>query len=263
MTTLHTLSSGSGGNAALLSYRSTHILLDAGISCRRIAAGLSRLNLSPQQLACITVSHCHSDHIAGLRTLLKKTACPILATPRTCRELAFVLPDSQERLREAAGPVSVDEVYIIPIPASHDAPGTCGWRLDTPGGSVGVLTDTGYVPEAAQEQLLGVDLMLLEANHDIPTLRQGPYPPSLKRRILGPQGHLCNQAAAALAAVLAGGGTSEIVLAHLSRECNTPELALEALRQALAAAGLSPVISAAPRDELGPCHHVRRAPCKR
>ena len=87
MTTVHTLASGSSGNAAVLSCGDTHLLLDAGISCRRITTALNALGLSPELLSAILITHTHSDHISGLRTLLKKTDCPILATPRTCREL--------------------------------------------------------------------------------------------------------------------------------------------------------------------------------
>ena len=117
---------------------------------------------------------------------------------------------------------------------------------------MGLLTDTGYVPDEAADVLEGVDLAVLEANHDVETLRSGPYPYYLKQRILGVQGHLSNEDAARFAAALAGSGASEIVLAHLSRENNTPAMALRAVGTALSAAGLSPLLSVAPRDCLGP-----------
>ena len=131
-------------------------------------------------------------------------------------------------------------------------------------GAVGVLTDTGYVTDEAADALLGVDLAVLEANHDIETPRSGPYPYYLKQRILGPQGHLSNTDAARFAAALAESGASEIILAHLSRENNTPAMAQTAVEQALSAAGVSPLLSVAPRDCLGPAHVVcRRNVCKR
>ena len=153
MTTVHTLASGSSGNAAVLSCGDTHLLIDAGISCRRITVALKELGLTPADLTAILITHTHSDHISGLNTLLKKTACPLLATPRTCRELDCRFPGIEPRLIEAEGAVTLGEVDIQPIPTSHDASGSCGWRLDTEGGSVGLLTDTGYVTDEALDLL--------------------------------------------------------------------------------------------------------------
>ena len=233
MTTVHTLASGSSGNAAVLSCGDTHLLIDAGISCRRITVALKELGLTPADLTAILITHTHSDHISGLNTLLKKTDCPILATPRTCRELDCRFPGIEPRLMEAEGAVTLGEVDIQPIPTSHDASGSCGWRLDTEGGSVGLLTDTGYVTDEALDLLPGVDMAILEFNHDVEALCSGPYPYYLKQRILGLQGHLCNEDAAQFAVTLAENGASDIVLAHLSRDNNTPTMALNAAAAAL------------------------------
>ena len=264
MTTVHTLASGSSGNAAVLSCGDTHLLIDAGISCRRITTALNALGLSPELLSAILITHTHSDHISGLRTLLKKTDCPILATPRTCRELCCRFEGIDGRLMELEAPVQIGEVGITPVITSHDAPGSCGWRLDTESGSVGFLTDTGYVTDEALDLLPGVDFVILESNHDVESLCSGPYPYYLKQRILGLQGHLCNEDAAQFAVTLAENGANDIVLAHLSRDNNTPAMALNAVAAALDGAGLTPELSVAPRDTVGPCHIVRRrALCKR
>ena len=264
MTTVHTLASGSSGNAAVLSCGDNHLLIDAGISCRRITAALKELDLSPVELGAILITHTHTDHIAGLSVLLKKTDCPVLATARTCRELNFRLPGIESRLQAVDSPVSFGDVEITPVPTSHDAPGSCGWRFDTDSGSVGFLTDTGYITDEAADLLPGVDLAILEANHDVEALRSGPYPYYLKQRILGLEGHLCNEDAAAFAVTLAENGAGEIVLAHLSRDNNTPAMALNAVESALSAAGLSPLLTVAPRDTVGPCHvAVRRAVCRK
>lgn len=264
MTTVHTLASGSSGNAAVLSCGDTHLLIDAGISCRRITAALKELGLTPADLTAILITHTHSDHISGLNTLLKKTACPLLATPRTCRELSCRVEGIAPRLMGLEGPITLGEIDMQPIPTSHDAPGSCGYRIDTGDGNVGVLTDSGFVTDEAAETLTGVDLAVLEANHDVETLQSGPYPYYLKRRILGAGGHLCNEEAARFAVALAGSGTEEIVLAHLSRENNTPAMALRAVETALSAAGLSPALSVAPRDTLGPAHILAgRRVCRR
>ena len=264
MTTVHTLASGSSGNAAVFTCGDTHFLIDAGISCRRITSALKELGLSPVELTAILITHIHVDHIVGLNVLLKKTDCPILATSRTCRELRYRLAEIDARLQETDSPVRISGVDIRPILTSHDAPGSCGWRLDTESGSVGFLTDTGYITDEAADLLPGVDLAVLEANHDVEALCSGPYPYYLKQRILGLEGHLCNEDAAAFAVTLAENGASEIVLAHLSKDNNTPAMALNAVESALSAAGLSPVLTVAPRDTVGPCHTLeRRAACRK
>ena len=266
LTTVHTLASGSSGNALLLSYGETHLLVDAGISCRRITASLRELGLTSMDLSAILVTHTHGDHISGLAVLLKHTACPIRALDRTCRELEYRLAGIGERLLPLASCVSeqVGGCAVTAFPTSHDAPGSCGYRFDTEDGGVGLLTDTGFVTGEAADILPGVDLAVLEANHDVECLRSGPYPYYLKQRILGAEGHLCNEDAARFAVTLAQAGTSELILAHLSKENNTPAMARNAVETALSAAGLFPALSVAPRDSLGQAHIVsRRAACKR
>ena len=266
MTTVHTLASGSSGNALLLSYGDTHLLVDAGISCRRITASLRELGLTSMDLSATLVTHTHGDHISGLAVLLKHTACPIRALDRTCRELEYRLAGIGERLLPLASCVSeqVGGCAVTAFPTSHDAPGSCGYRFDTEDGGVGLLTDTGFVTGEAADILPGVDLAVLEANHDVECLRSGPYPYYLKQRILGAEGHLCNEDAARFAVTLAEAGASELILAHLSKENNTPAMARNAVETALSAAGLFPALSVAPRDSLGQAHIVfRRAVCKR
>ena len=266
MTTLHTLASGSSGNALVISHGDTHLLLDAGISCRRIAAGLGTLGLTLEDLSGVLITHTHTDHICGLQTLVKRCGLPIYASARTGRGLAYRLAGIEDRLCavEPGETVSLGGCTVTAFPTSHDAPGACGYRLDTADGSVGVMTDSGYVPDEAAEVLSGVDLAVLEANHDVETLRSGPYPYYLKQRILGMEGHLCNEDAARFAVTLAESGTAELILAHLSKENNTPAMAHRTVAAALAAAGLGPALSVAPRDVIGPAHVVcRRAVCRK
>lgn len=252
MTTVHTLASGSSGNALLLSCHQTHLLLDAGISCRRISVALQSLGLTLQDIDMVLLTHTHSDHISGLQTLLKRTDCPIRGSARVCREIEYRMAGVWDRVDplDLCKPISYRDCTLTAFPTSHDAPGSCGYRIDTPEGSVGLLTDTGVITDEAAEILPGADLVFLEANHDIETLRSGPYPYYLKQRILGPQGHLCNEDAARFAVTLARQGASEIVLSHLSKENNTPAMAKTAVETALSAAGLSPALSVAPRDTL-------------
>ncbi len=254
MTTVHTLASGSSGNALLLDWGGGRLLVDAGISCRRIDQSLRTLGLDLRDLDAICITHTHSDHISGLQTLLKNTDCPVYATAPAGAVLLRRLPGLEGRLREAESPFSVKDCAVTPFPTSHDAPGSCGYRFDTPDGGAGLLTDSGCVTAEARAVLPGVALAVLEANHDVETLRSGPYPYYLKERILSPAGHLCNEDAAAFAVTLAAAGAGEIVLAHLSRENNTPAMALRAVETALGAAGLHPRLSAAPRDCLSEAH---------
>ena len=266
MTTVHTLSSGSSGNALLVSCESTHLLVDAGISCRRITASLRELGLSPDALTAILITHTHTDHISGLQTLLKRTACPVRAFGRTCRELNFRLAGISDRLQpmDPGTRYEIGSCTVTAFPTSHDAPGSCGYRFDTHSGSVGLMTDTGYVTEEAAEILPGVDLAILESNHDVEAVRSGSYPYFLKQRILGSHGHLRNEDAARFAVALAEAGASEIILAHLSQENNTPAMARNVVETALSAAGFMPALSVAPRDHLSTTYTVgRRGVCRK
>ena len=265
MTSLHTLASGSSGNALLISCGETHILVDVGISCRRITASLKELGLTPEDLSAIFITHTHADHISGLQTLMKRTTTSIWGSGRTCRELMWRFADMEDRVREIpmCCEQSVGNCQVTAFPISHDVPGSCGYRFDTADGSVGVLTDTGYVTKEAADILPGVELAVLEANHDVEAVRSGPYPYYLKQRILGAEGHLCNEDAARFAVTLAKSGTSQILLAHLSKENNTPAMARNTVERALCAAGLSPDLVVAPRDQLSERFLVgRRSLCK-
>lgn len=266
MTTVHTLSSGSSGNALLLSCGSTHLLVDAGISCRRITVSLRELGLTPDDLTAILITHTHTDHISGLQVLLKRTTCPIHAFGRTCRDLEYRLAGISERLQpmDPCTRYDIGSCSVMAFPTAHDAPGSCGYRFDTATGSVGLMTDTGFVTEEAARILPGVDLAILESNHDVEAVRSGPYPYYLKQRILGDYGHLRNEDAARFAVALAEAGASEIILAHLSQENNTPAMARNAVETALSAAGLTPTLSVAPRDHLSTAHTVgRRGVCRK
>lgn len=266
LTTLHTLASGSSGNALLVSCGQTHLLIDAGISCRRISCSLQTLGMSLQDLTAILITHTHSDHISGLQTMLKKTAAPILGTAAACNDLLYRLPASAPRIQSlpVCQSAQIGNCMVTAIPTSHDAPGSCGYRLDTESGSVGVLTDTGYITEEAAAFLPGVDLAVLESNHDPEALDCGPYPYYLKQRIAGRYGHLSNGDAARFAVQLAQAGASQIILAHLSHENNSPAMAHYTAETALSAAGLTPGLSVAPRDHLSEAYILSgRVPCRK
>lgn len=261
MTTLHTLASGSSGNAALLSQNGIHLLLDAGISCRRITTSLQTLGLSLSDLSAVLITHTHTDHIAGLQTLLKKWDGPVCASEDAARDLRRRYAGLDDRLLSflPGAQFDVDGCEVDSFSTSHDAPGSVGFRV----GDAGLLTDTGYVTEQAAETLLGVPLLVLESNHDVDLLRSGPYPYYLKKRILSNEGHLSNDDAGIFASASVRAGTQTLILAHLSAENNTPAAALQSVRQALADQTLEAGVSVAPRDCVGPCHIVEeRTACR-
>ena len=263
--TLHTLSSGSEGNCLLVCDGSTRLLVDAGISVRRIKTSLAALDLRMDDISAILLTHEHTDHVCALATLIKHYETPLYASRGTAAQLRYRLAGVERQLHA----VETDEVLtfgscrVTVFPTSHDARQSVDFRLDSGSGSIGILTDTGYVTGEAAEALQGVELLVLESNHDIDWLRAGPYPYYLKERILGPQGHLSNGDAARFAVEMVQRGTKEIVLAHLSRENNTPERALETVQRALAASGLTAQVTVAPRKELSQCYELEGSTCRR
>ncbi len=253
----YTLASSSGGNAALVRCGDTALLLDAGISARRIAQALSALGMSPAGLDAVLVTHEHSDHVAGLATLGKKYGVPVYASRGTARRLTQAV---NVRPFDAGDVFSVGAFEIRSFRTSHDTADSVDYRFDCADGSAGALTDTGFVTEEAAAALAGVDLLLLEANHDVERLKSGPYPYPLKLRILSDKGHLSNEAAADFALRCVRNGTRDILLAHLSAENNTPALAEYAVARRLQAAGLSIRLGVAPRDRMSEPHEIARAP---
>lgn len=227
--------SGSSGNCALVSHGDTHLLVDAGISARRISAALAHWNLSPERLGGCLITHTHADHIAGLATLTKRWPLPLYATAPAGRQLAYRLP-VEHLLHTLEPPDSevIGAITVRPIPTSHDAPGSAGYRFTAPDGrSACLVTDLGVVTDQVEEGVRGVDAAVIECNHDPDRLQNGSYPYYLKSRIAGPKGHLSNTDGAKLCALCAQGGAHTVVLAHLSRENNTPALARAAAAQAL------------------------------
>ena len=250
MLTVHILASGSEGNCLLVSGGDVHILVDAGISARRITTGLAALGLSPRDVTAVLLTHEHSDHVSGVATLTKQHRLPLYASRGTAQALCAKVSHAADVLRivPREGSFELGDTRITVFPTSHDAAESIDFRFDRGGAALGVLTDTGFVTPEAERALQGVDLLVLESNHDEEWLLSGPYPYYLKQRILGDRGHLSNHAAALLAQRMAAAGTRQFVLAHLSRENNTPERARQTMAQALA--GLDAAVTVAPRAEL-------------
>lgn len=258
MISICTFASGSSGNCMLLRGDNTNILIDAGISARRICASLAASGLSASDIDAILVTHEHSDHISALPVFLKKFPMEIYGSSGTLSLLGYTVQEQSLLCPFSPGEsFRVGSCLIESFRTSHDAAESVGYRIEC-GGSVGILTDTGYVTDEAADALLGSSLLVLEANHDVECLESGPYPYPLKRRILGDRGHLSNGDAAEFALKCAESGTQDIVLAHLSDKNNTPSMALSAVRHKLDIHGYPGVdVSVAPRSVPGEIHIAR------
>lgn len=238
-----TLASGSTGNSTLVRWGSGCLLIDAGISARRIRTALRAEGVELCDLSAILITHTHTDHISGLGVLLRQRELPVCAQSPAAAQLRRLLPAHRDCFADVpCEGFLLGDAQIRPIPTLHDAAGSCGWQIETPEGVFGLCTDLGVVTEDVLDGLCGVDAALIEANHDLDMLLNGPYPPMLKRRIRSEFGHLSNDDAARLAVTLCANGTRKLILGHLSRQNNTPGRAYAAVDSALRAALPEPLL---------------------
>ena len=250
MTYFCTLASGSSGNSALYVSGRQRILIDAGRNTRFLSDCLRQLALSTADLTHILIPHSHSDHVSALPVLLKHTRATLVCSHETFTAIAEKLPMGVPVLLFTPGEeFSLGDVSVKTFSTSHDAPGSCGYVLGEGERQAAVCTDLGTVTGEIFEIIRGSRTVLLEFNHDAEMVKNGPYPYPLKARILSDQGHLSNKFAAKVAARLCQTGTKTLLLAHLSAENNTPQLALTAAREALE--GMHADIRLAPRCEPG------------
>ena len=234
---LMSIASGSSGNCIYVGDDNTHLLVDAGISRKRIEEGLNSIGLSVSDMNGILVTHEHSDHISGLGVILRKNNIPVYGTNGTMEEVAKTKYLEKVDLSLLNG-LYADSDYVIgslrvhPFSISHDAVEPCGYRISSLDGrkSVAVATDMGCYNDYIVENLTGLDAILLEANHDIKMLQVGSYPYYLKQRILGNNGHLCNEMSGRLLDRILSGRLKKVYLGHLSKENNYPDLAYESVR---------------------------------
>lgn len=236
MARFYPLFSSSDGNASYIGGRNAGILIDAGMSCKRLLEALGRCGIQKESIQGIFITHTHSDHIKGLRVLAGKLKVPVCGTAETLHTLHLkeAIPAGVQTIPTDQGVVSCGGCEVTAFPTMHDAPGSCGYRIRTTDDRYcAVCTDLGVVTDTVRNALSGCDLVLLEANYDPAMLRSGPYPPELKQRILSEYGHLSNADSAALAAQLVRKGTTRLLLGHLSQQNNTPLLAAQAVLEGL------------------------------
>lgn len=260
------IASGSSGNCIYIGSESNHILIDAGISGKRVEAGLKELKLKGQDVNGILITHEHSDHIKGLGVLARKYEIPIYATPGTAA--AIQETDGLGRINEelfveirADVPFDIGDLRISPFSISHDAAEPVAYRITCGSRSAAVATDLGVYSDYTVDHLKGLDILLLEANHDIHMLEVGGYPYYLKRRIAGEKGHLSNESAGKLLCQVLHDNLKAVLLGHLSKENNYAELARETVKLEVQL-GDTPYqpgdfpISVAGRDEISPCIEI-------
>ena len=243
--------SSSSGNCALLRGGGVNLLIDAGISMKRIRLSLRSLGLDLGDLRGVLVTHEHSDHVAALGMLSKYTDLPFFLSRGTAEALLREGKCAGKNLRPLGEDLTVNlgELRISGVPLMHDAAQPLGWRIEGEKSAAAVLTDLGKLTEGVLAAARGCRFAVVECNHDVEMLRRGPYPPYLQRRILGDRGHLSNEAGAGLARYLAENGAEEVLLGHLSRENNRPGLALAAVRDQV---GSSLRVNVAPPDTPSP-----------
>ncbi len=230
--------SGSSGNCMLLSDGGTQLLIDAGISMRRVQSSLARAGFSIDDVSGVLITHEHADHISGLKMLLKYHQLPVYAPHTVAARLCGMLPEAEERMHVIPVGQSFDlgALRVRAFHTPHDTDESVGYRVEGEG-SFALATDMGTVTDEVLGGLLGAGTVLIESNHDLDMLCDGPYPATLKRRILSDHGHLSNADCAELAARLVREGTETVILGHLSRENNRPEIALRTCKEALAGSG--------------------------
>jgi len=235
------LASGSRGNCALVESSSTRILVDAGISCREIFKRLKAVGHNRDSLSAILITHEHSDHVDGLLTLTKKLNIPVFITgathqvwSRSVRDATGERPQTGRIEFFSAGrSFQIGDIAVTPFTIPHDAADPVGFTFHSQGIKIGLATDLGYMPASVCDHLRRCDVLLLESNHDLEMLRVGPYPWSVKQRVMSRVGHLSNTALADFFATKYDGSASYIVLAHLSEQNNHPEVARREAEAAL------------------------------
>ena len=229
---LCSIASGSSGNCIYVGSDCAHVLIDAGISGRRVEAGLNSLELTGRDLDGILITHEHSDHIKGLGVIARKYGIPIYATGGTVDAMVRSgslgkIPEGIFREIREDEPFLIKDLVVNPFTIPHDAAQPVGYRLECGEHSVGIATDLEKYNEYIIENLQNLDALLLEANHDIRMLQVGRYPYYLKQRIMGDRGHLSNENAGQLLCRLLHDNLKAVFLGHLSKENNYEELAYE------------------------------------
>lgn len=235
------LASGSRGNTTVVESSRARILVDAGISCRETFKRMKSAGIEPRTITAILISHEHGDHVYGLATLAKKLNVPIFMTGATHQSWARSLRDEAGEVPKVAKlevffagrSFQIADITVTPFTIPHDAADPVGFTFHAEGTKIAIATDLGYMPASVCDHLRKCDVLMIESNHDTEMLRVGPYPWSVKQRVMSRVGHLSNESLAQFLTKDYDKGASYIVLAHLSEQNNHPEVARRAAETAL------------------------------
>jgi phosphoribosyl 1,2-cyclic phosphodiesterase len=259
-------SSGSSGNCYLVRSETTAILIDAGISGKRIWEGLKLTDTDPGTLSALLITHEHSDHVSGFASVMKKrrglTAYMDAKTWQAMDISANALADGAVRHFVTGDGFTVGDIEVKTFAVSHDAVEPVGYTLRCGGRQISIVTDTGLVDAGIFEEIRDANLLALESNHDVDMLKYGKYPYFLKKRVLGDRGHLSNDAAgdAILRLLMYGEEKRRVLLAHLSRANNFPEMAVQTIKNILEEngyyAGADLLLDVMPRDGIGLLYEI-------
>ena len=224
------IASGSSGNCIYVGTENSHVLIDAGVSGKRIETGLNAAGLTTRDVTGILITHEHIDHIGGIGVVARRFGVPMFATRGTMEAIlrnrsVGKIDASLFHVIEPEQDFTIGDMEVHPIRISHDAADPVAFILRHGEKSAGVITDLGVYDDYIIENLQGLDVLLLEANHDIRMLEVGPYPYPLKMRILGEKGHLSNEDSGRLLGKVLHDRFKAVILGHLSKENNYPELA--------------------------------------
>lgn len=230
---LNVLGSGSSGNTTLVSDGTTHILVDVGLSGRETARRLREYGLEPEKISAIVVSHEHGDHCRGVSPFAKNLKIPVFMTPGAFENSGIRLEPARHRPIQPGEQFEVGGIGITCFSVPHDASDPLGFVLEKDGVKICVALDLGFLSHLVVERLKGCAAIVLESNHDVQMLKVGPYPWALKQRVMSRRGHLSNDSVAQYLANDFDGTAAHVVLAHLSRKNNLPELALLSAQRAL------------------------------
>lgn len=230
------LASGSSGNAIYLESSKTKLLVDSGLSGKKIAELMSQINRDPKELDAILVTHEHSDHIQGVGVMSRRYDLDIYANDKTWQAMGSKIgkiKNEHKFLFDKNILKSIGDIDVLSFPVSHDAIDPQFYAFQKNNKQFVILTDTGYVNDQMRSSLKNADAYLIESNHDVSMLRMGPYPWSLKQRILSDKGHLSNDDGALALVDLLGNKTKRVYLGHLSKENNMKEIARDTFKDTL------------------------------
>ena len=227
------IASGSTGNALYLQIDDHKLLIDAGVSCKKIRSALNNNGIELSDIDALFITHSHYDHISGLKVTSKNLGCNAFASKRTIDDVFSLCTLRKIKMEYDEKTEVLPGLFVTLFETSHDCAGSGGFVFETENEKVAYATDLGYVSDKIKEYLKGSRVVILESNHDVEMLKNGPYPADLKKRIFSKHGHLSNAECAEEIIDLYDSGTRHFLLAHLSQENNTPEKALQETLNAL------------------------------